>query len=32
VFIGHLHNDHFGALHDLLIGGAVMGRNVPLRV
>lgn len=32
VFIGHLHTDHFGALHDLFIGGALMGRNVPLRV
>ncbi|MGI9571641.1 MAG: guanitoxin biosynthesis MBL fold metallo-hydrolase GntH, partial [Desulfobulbia bacterium] len=28
----HLHTDHFGALHDLFIGGALMGRNVPLRV
>ena len=32
VFIGHLHTDHFGALHDLFIGGALMGRNVPLKV
>ena len=32
VFIGHLHTDHFGALHDLVIGGALMGRNIPLRV
>jgi ribonuclease Z len=32
VFIGHLHTDHFGALHDLFIGGALMGRNVPLRI
>ena len=32
VFIGHLHTDHFGALHDLFIGGALMGRNRPLRV
>jgi ribonuclease Z len=32
VFIGHLHTDHFGALHDLFIGGALMARNVPLRV
>jgi ribonuclease Z len=31
VFIGHLHTDHFGALHDLFVGGALMGRNVPLR-
>mgnify|MGYP000144459310 CR=1 FL=1 len=32
VFIGHLHTDHFGALHDLFIGGALMGRNVPLKI
>jgi len=32
VFIGHLHTDHFGSLHDLYIGGALMGRNVPLRI
>jgi ribonuclease Z len=32
VFIGHLHTDHFGSLHDLFIGGALMGRNVPLHV
>ena len=32
VFIGHLHTDHFGALHDLYVGGAIMGRNVPLRI
>jgi ribonuclease Z len=32
VFIGHLHTDHFGALHELFVGGALMGRNVPLRV
>jgi len=32
VFVGHLHTDHFGALHDLFIGGALMGRNVPLQV
>ncbi|WP_425043516.1 guanitoxin biosynthesis MBL fold metallo-hydrolase GntH [Primorskyibacter sp. S87] len=32
VFVGHLHTDHFGALHDLFIGGAQMGRTVPLRV
>jgi len=32
VFIGHLHTDHFGCVHDLFIGGALMGRNVPLRV
>ena len=32
VFIGHLHGDHFGALADLYIGGAIMGRHVPLRI
>jgi len=32
VFIGHLHTDHFGSLHDIFVGGALMGRNVPLRV
>jgi len=32
IFIGHLHTDHFGALHDLFVGGALMGRNVPMRV
>ena len=32
VFIGHLHGDHFGALGELFIGGALMGRTVPLRV
>lgn len=32
VFIGHLHTDHFGSLHDLFIGGALMGRNEPLQV
>ncbi|MEL7045926.1 MAG: guanitoxin biosynthesis MBL fold metallo-hydrolase GntH, partial [Pseudomonadota bacterium] len=32
VFIGHLHTDHFGALHELFVGGALMGRNIPLRV
>jgi ribonuclease Z len=32
VFVGHLHTDHFGALHDLFVGGALMGRTVPLRV
>ena len=31
VFVGHLHTDHFGALHDLFVGGALMGRNMPLR-
>lgn len=32
VFIGHLHADHFGSLGDLFIGGAIMGRQVPLQV
>ena len=32
VFIGHLHTDHFGAIHDLYVGGAIMGRNIPLRI
>jgi ribonuclease Z len=32
VFIGHLHADHFGALGELFIGGALMGRHKPLRI
>ncbi len=32
VFIGHLHADHFGSLAELFIGGALMGRQKPLRV
>ena len=32
VFIGHLHGDHFGAIGELFIGGALMGRQVPLRI
>jgi ribonuclease Z len=32
VFIGHLHADHFGALGELFIGGALMGRHLPLRI
>lgn len=32
VFLGHLHADHFGSLGELFIGGALMGRHVPLRV
>jgi ribonuclease Z len=32
VFIGHLHTDHFGALPEYYVGGALMGRNVPLCV
>jgi len=32
IFIGHLHSDHFGSLPEYWIGGALMGRNQPLRV
>ena len=32
VFMSHLHADHFGSLGDLYIGGALMGRQVPLRI
>jgi ribonuclease Z len=32
IFIGHLHADHFGSLGELFIGGALMGRQKPLRV
>jgi len=32
VFIGHLHADHFGGLAELFIGGALMGRQKPLRI
>jgi ribonuclease Z len=32
IFIGHLHGDHIGALGEFLIGGALMGRSVPLRI
>ncbi len=32
IFLSHLHGDHFGALGDLYIGGALMGRHVPLRI
>jgi ribonuclease Z len=32
IFIGHLHADHFGSLAELFIGGALMGRQKPLRV
>ncbi len=32
VFIGHLHADHFGSLPELFIGGALMGRQKPLRI
>jgi ribonuclease Z len=32
IFIGHLHADHFGSLAEIFIGGALMGRQSPLRV
>jgi ribonuclease Z len=32
IFIGHLHADHFGSLGEMFIGGALMGRQKPLRV
>lgn len=32
IFISHLHADHFGALAEIWIGGALMGRQKPLRV
>lgn len=32
IFIGHLHSDHFGSLGEMFIGGALMGRQKPLRV
>lgn len=32
IFISHLHADHFGALAEVWIGGALMGRQKPLRV
>ncbi len=32
IFIGHLHADHFGSLGELFIGGALMGRQKPLRI
>jgi ribonuclease Z len=32
IFIGHLHADHFGSLGEIFIGGALMGRQKPLRV
>jgi len=32
IFIGHLHADHFGSLAELFIGGALMGRQKPLRI
>jgi len=32
VFLSHLHADHIGALAELWIGGALMGRQKPLRI
>ena len=32
VFLGHLHTDHFGDLASLFVGGALLGRQKPLRV
>ena len=32
IFVGHLHADHFGSLDEMFIGGALMGRQKPLRV
>jgi ribonuclease Z len=32
VFLSHLHTDHFGDLDALFIGGALAGRQKPLRV
>ena len=32
VFISHLHTDHFGDLDALFVGGALAGRQKPLRV
>ena len=32
LFIGHLHADHFGSLGEIFIGGALMGRQKPLRI
>ena len=32
VFLGHLHTDHFGDLDALYVGGALAGRQKPLRV
>jgi ribonuclease Z len=32
IFIGHLHSDHFGSLGEMFIGGALLGRQKPLRV
>jgi len=32
VFLGHLHTDHFGDLASLFVGGALAGRQKPLRI
>ncbi len=32
IFIGHLHADHIGSLAEMFIGGALMGRQKPLRI
>ncbi len=32
IFIGHLHADHIGSLAEIFIGGALMGRQRPLRI
>jgi ribonuclease Z len=32
IFVGHLHADHIGSLAEMFIGGALMGRQKPLRV
>jgi ribonuclease Z len=32
IFVGHLHADHIGSLAEIFIGGALMGRQKPLRV
>jgi len=32
IFVGHLHADHIGSLAEMFIGGALMGRQNPLRV
>jgi ribonuclease Z len=32
IFVGHLHSDHFGSLGEMFIGGALMGRQKPLRI
>jgi ribonuclease Z len=32
IFLGHLHADHIGSLAELFIGGALMGRQKPLRI